>query len=66
MPDTKTFKTKNEQLTVQELIDILNAIVRKDPSIRSAPVYHIEFGSMTSSKMVELTRDGSIVIAEHE
>jgi hypothetical protein len=60
-PDV-TFTTKNTQLTVEELIKALQAIVRRDPSMKDARVYRVEYGSMTPSTQVE-TQAENVIIA---
>ncbi len=55
------YTTKYDQLTVDELIRILQTIVRKDPSAKDAPVWHIEFGSLTPSRFVETHEEGVII-----
>jgi hypothetical protein len=56
-----TFSTKNDQLTVEELIKILQTIVRRDPSMKDARVCHVEFGSMTPSTEVQTQAENVII-----
>jgi hypothetical protein len=58
-----TYTTKDEQLTVKELISILHTIVRKDPSAKDAPVFHIEFGALTPSTTVNVSEDKGLIIS---
>ena len=55
------YTTKHDQLTVDELIRILQTIVRKDPSSKDAPVWHVEFGSLTPSRFVETHEEGVVI-----
>ena len=59
------YVTKHKQLSVRELMTILQTIVRKDPSMLDAPVFHVEFGSLTPSTTVEASDDTGIVISGH-
>lgn len=56
------YHSKNSQLTLVELINILQAIAVKDPAAaKSALVFHIEFGGLTPSNSVEVTKDGVVI-----
>jgi hypothetical protein len=57
-----SIKTKHQQLTVSELLFFLHNIVRNDPTLKYAPVFHIEFGALTPSMMIEVV-DGEVVIS---
>ena len=59
------YVTKNNQLTVRELMDILRTIVRKDPSVLNAPVFHVEFGGLTPTTTVEVSEDTGVVLSGH-
>lgn len=58
------YVTTQRQLTVAELMHILRTIVNKDPTMRDAPVFHVEFGSITPSIIVTVTEDRKVVISE--
>jgi hypothetical protein len=45
------------QLTVQQLLDCLAKLVKKNPELKNALVYHVEFGGITPSHSVELTTE---------
>lgn len=49
------------QLTVVELMRILHTIIQKNPSAKDALVFHIEFGALTPSNVVEETKDGVVI-----
>lgn len=40
---------QERQLTVQQLLDYLQELVKKDPSMKDAKVCHAEFGAITPS-----------------
>jgi hypothetical protein len=61
-PINDIYNTKNEQLTIRELIKILQTIVRKDPSAIDTLVWHEEFGSMMRSTTVT-RQDENIIIS---
>ena len=60
---TSVYPASCGQLTVQELITFLQDIVQKDPSMRDASVFHIEFGQLTATTHVEATK-GVVVLSE--
>lgn len=41
-----------EQLTVQQLLDCLQKLVKKDPSMKNAKVFQIEFGGIKKTFVV--------------
>lgn len=55
------YSTKNTQLTVGELMRILQKIIQKDPDARDAKISHIEMGGITSSTTVEVCDEGVII-----
>lgn len=58
---SKQYYSMSGQLTVAELMSILNTIIHKDPTTKDAPVFHIELGALTPSNVVEVTNDGVVI-----
>jgi hypothetical protein len=42
----------DQQLTVQQLLDYLQQLVKKDPSMKDAKVCHSEFGAVTPTHAI--------------
>lgn len=53
--------SKYEQLTVGELISVLQRIVKRDPDARNTKISYIEMGSIVPSTTVEVCKDGVIL-----
>jgi hypothetical protein len=60
-----TFTTKNDSLTVQELIHILQTMLKKDPSIKDTTVFIAESGYLSSAILVSLENDKVIIADSH-
>jgi hypothetical protein len=52
---------KDEQLTVAELLHFLKKLVSRDPSAKDKLIFHVEFGSLTPSRMVTSDEVGVVV-----
>lgn len=53
--------SKDEQLTVAELLHFLQKLVSRDPSAKDKLIFHIEFGSLTPSRMVTSDEVGVVI-----
>ena len=63
LPKT-TYTAENGQLTVGELMKILETIVSKNPEAKDAPVSHVEFGGVTPTRILETGKYG-VILAQY-
>ncbi len=58
MSDNESTSSKesftNTRLTVEKLMSLLQEILAEDPEAKKMPVYHVEFGGLTRSSIVEV------------
>ncbi len=59
------YRARHGQLTVGELLRILENVVRKDPEAREMPVFHVEFGGLVPSTVVEVEEDKLVIAGNH-
>ena len=59
------YRARHGQLTVGELLRILENVVRKNPEARDIPVFHVEFGGLVPSTVVEVEEDKLVISAGH-
>lgn len=55
------YTCKNNQLTVGELLRILQDIVKDNPEALDGAICHVEYGGLTKSTTVEITYDGIVI-----
>ncbi len=59
------YRTRHGQLTVGELFRILENVLRKDPEAKNMPVFHVEFGGLVPSTVVEVEDDKLVIAGNH-
>jgi hypothetical protein len=59
------YRARHGQLTVGELLRILENVLRKDPEATVMPVFHVEFGGLVPSTVVEVEDDKLVIAGNH-